>query len=378
MHIVLDCRYAFPHLSGIGRYITDLARAIANHPDRPERVSVLTPDPDSLRRYLDPSLPLTPLVFPHPPTAIKAHRALRKLLREVKADLFHAPDALAPFFAPCPVVLTIHDLIPLACRDFGPHGLKARFAPLWRAWQKAQCRQASLILTDSIHSQNDIAHYLSPKPSKVRIIYPGLRTPTPPTPANQTALMEKLHISPKGFLLYVGRRDPYKNITGVIRALGLLKGNHPALKLVIAGYPDPRFPEPEQEITRLNLKDRVIVAGHLTDDEISTLYYTAAVTVLLSYYEGFGYPVLESQLRSTPVLSSPLTSLPEVGGDAALYADPRNDQEVASKLHDILATPELRESMVSKGLANVRRFTPEAQAEQTLLAYRSVLKTAAT
>lgn len=371
MHVALDCRYAFPHLSGIGRYVTQLVRGLAVHPERPARISVICRDPEALTRLLGPLPGIDPVRLDIAPRSPGGLLPLRSLLKRLGPDVFHTPDAFAPLFPTCATVITIHDLIPLACRGRLSRGLKSRFAPVWKAWQRTQCRHASAVLTCSQHSLSDVRDILRPDMSRVSVVYPGL---PPATPGTDPEVLTRLGVSPGRYLLYVGRRDPYKNVAACVRVLGRLRDSHPDLKLVLAGHPDPRFPEPEIERDRLGLADRVVTAGHLSDAEIEALYASAGVTVLLSRYEGFGYTILESMARGTPVVSSPRTSLREVGGDVPMYADPDDTDAAADAAHRLLTDATLRAEHVRRGYANVARFTLERQASETLEVYRRVLR----
>lgn len=371
MHVALDCRYAFPHLSGIGRYVTQLVRGLAVHPDRPARISVICRDPDAITRLLGPLPGIEPVRLDIAPRSPAGLIPLRSLLKRLRPDVFHTPDAFAPLFPKCPTVITIHDLIPLACRGRLSRGLKSRLAPVWQVWQRTQCRHAAAVLTCSQHSLSDVREYLRPEMSKVRVVYPGL---PPVTPRTDPEVLAGLGLTAGRYLLYVGRRDPYKNVAACVRVLGRLRDTHRDLKLVLAGHPDPRFPEPEHERDRLGLASRVVTAGHLSDAEIDALYTSAGATLLLSRYEGFGYTILESMARGTPVVSSPRTSLREVGADAPLYADPDDTDTAADAVHRLLTDDALRAEHVSRGHANVARFTLERQASETLEVYRGVLR----
>jgi len=373
MRVVLDCRHAYPHLSGIGRYATTLAAALSELPS-PPTLLLLSADPTQLQAHLPPH-PFTLIPAGTNPRSPRQLLRLPKLLRSLRPDIFHTPDAFAPvppLPKTCPTVITIHDLIPLVCPQF-TGGLKAKLKPLWASWLRYQAASADAVLTCSRHSASDIQRLLHITPT---VIYPGVN-PSPPTPspAAIAAVRTRLGLDSHPFLLFVGRREPYKNIEVLIQALHLLTPAHPTLRLVLTGHRDPQFPQPERLAASLGVQDRLVTAGHLSDPEVAALYSDARALCLLSFYEGFGYPPLEALAHRTPVLTSPLTSLPETLGPAATYANPTSPQEVAHQLHHLLCIPKSLHPTLQHAPKTLAQFTPKAQAEQTLKVYEQLLGT---
>lgn len=455
MHIVIDCRYAFPHLSGIGRVAVQLSAALARL--RPGthtietsdtgaretvsvpaglRVSALVPieaglgglggmgleelfdigggsdagDAPGRRSGDGPGLGF--VTAAGGPRDASQQWRLPRLLKALRADVFHALDAFAPLACPCAAVITIHDLIPLLCRNDDAEAgtrpaLKSRFAPAWRAWQQLQCARADAVLTVSRHSRSDILRELGTDPQKLHVVHHGIPTPPPPalSPGHRpatVAVLERVGLTGKPYLLYVGRRDPYKNVAGCVKVLGLLVRRFPGLMLVLAGYPDPRFPQAEQAIAAHGLTGRVVITGHVRDAELDALYRGATALLLLSRYEGFGYPVLEAMARGVPAVCTRATSLPEVGGPAALYcpppslitAPPRDrsagagaEDEGAARAGDtatlstaagwvarLLEDPHFWGSVSRASLEQAARFTLQRQALETLRVYQRVVR----
>lgn len=377
MHVVLDCRYAYPRLSGIGRYALALAEGLASLADSSPalRVTLLVHDDVHLRQHLrgEHTHHLRRVPLPESPRDPRSVLRLPRLLRELRADLFHTPDAFAPLRPLqmlCPTVITVHDLIPLVHAAPDTPSLKVRLRPVWAAWVAAQAHFASAVLTPSHHSAADLRHHFRIAP---RVIYPGVAAPPRPSQLAVTELQARLGLLGERYLLFVGRPEPYKNIEGLLHALHHLGPAFADVKLVLAGEDDPRFPGPRQLARRLGLQHRLHHTGHLDDSDLAALYAGAQALALVSHYEGFGYPPLEALALGTPVLASRVTSLPEVLADAAVYADPCDPADIARGLRDLLTSSGLRAELVRRGVARVARYTPQIQARQTLAVYRELL-----
>lgn len=402
MHVVLDCRYIYPCLSGIGRYALALAEGLASLMGPPDpsqsldagdgspsetgppvdlRLTLLVRDIGHLGQHLsnDALARVDPVELPWCPRRPESLLRLPRLLRELHADVFHTPDAFAPLRGiqrVCPTVVTIHDLIPLVCRDVQPvaeggrNSLKARFRFVWATWLTVQSHLATAVLTCSQHSAADLRRCLSVDP---HVIYPGVCALPPVTPRDTHAVLARLGLTGRRYVLFVGRPEPYKNIEGLLLALHELGPAFEDVWLVVAGVDDPRFPGPRQLASRLGLRHRLVHTGHVSDAELASLYAGAAALGMVSHYEGFGYPPLEALSVGTPVLASRVTSLPEVLGDAAVYADPRDVADIAQGLCRLLTCEGLRRSLVARGAQRLARLTPRRQALDTLAVYREAV-----
>jgi glycosyltransferase involved in cell wall biosynthesis len=367
-NVAIDARYVQEPLSGIGRYTLNLLCGIAEaSPDR--RILVLTSGvsslPEAVRRC--PSFEFVGRRTSNPRGLAEQFTAPRAIRRH-GIRLLHSPDAFAPLCGSCLKVITIHDLIPIACRDALYASSKARWWRLWLAWLKLQCRAASRVITVSQHSAMDIERFLNVSPERIRIIPNGVQLPAQADPP-----AEVRRITQGGpFILYVGRRDPYKNLAGLVRAFALVRIQKGDARLVLAGAPDPRYREVEIESQRLGLGNSVVLAGHVGDAGLAELYRNAAVFAFPSLYEGFGLPPLEAMACGAPVVASNRTSVPETVGDAAILVDPADPSDMAQGILRVLSDRPLALKLREKGFQRAASFTVKKQAEQTLRLYEEL------
>ena len=268
------------------------------------------------------------------------------------------------------VVATIHDLKYIAKPEFFPHlgGIKRL---IMLGMMIFTVRRARQIIADSESTRQDIIHYLDVEPQKVCVVYIGV---DPVYSKRPSQVMLQSVLSDYGFeqpyILFVGERRPHKNIPGLLRAFDVfLKNNILPYNLVIVGKRYANYEEPERLIEKLGLTNNVHILDYVPDEQLPSLYRSAEAFALLSYYEGFGLPVLEAMASGTPVVASCTSSLPEVVGEAGLLVDPDNPDESAHALRQVVSGGKQREECISKGKERARMFTWERCARETLSIY---------
>lgn len=182
---------------------------------------------------------------------------------------------------------------------------------------------------------------------------------------------------PKGvngdFLLYVGTAFPHKNLPGLINAFDLLHAKYPELKLVCAGKREKHYVELDEWAKDHPSYKNIIFTGFVSDAELKWLYEHCRAYVFTSLSEGFGLPPLEAMSHGAPVVSSNASVMPEVYGDGALYFDAKNPQDVADKVDQVLNNQTLRNSLIKKGHARLKKYSWKRMAEETLAIYQQVL-----
>jgi glycosyltransferase involved in cell wall biosynthesis len=274
--------------------------------------------------------------------------------------------------SPCPAVVTIHDVIYLACKDDLSSALGRLY---YRGMMAASVRVADRIITDSEYSKRDIVRLLNADPEKIHVIYPGVdsRFQRVTNPDAIAAARAKYGITAP-YIIYTGIYKPRKNHAGLLRAFQLFLKEHLNAQLVIAGPMVEGEPELRRMAGELGISNRVNFAGFVDDTDLPALYSGAAVYACASLYEGFGFTVLEAMACGTPVVCSRATSLPEVAGDAALMVDAGNPEEFARALVDCFTQEGLQTSLVALGYRNCQRFQWQQAARQTSDVYEKAVR----
>lgn len=288
-------------------------------------------------------------------------------------DLLHVPYLGPPLFSPCPLVVTVHDVMPLIL----PELRVSRLARAYTALAAAGARRADLVLTVSHHAQHDIAERLGLAPARVQVIYEAAEERFRPLPPEvmERSLGERYGLQP-GYLYQFGGLDRRKNVETLIRAYARLQ--NPPL-LVIAGQPrsgnSAHFPDLPAVAREAGVESRVRFLGWVREEDKPLLYNGAGLFVFPSRYEGFGLTPLEALACGAPVLCSNATSLPEVVGDAALLFDPDDTEALTTLMARTLADAGLRQRLRSAGPAWAQRFSWARTATETIAAYRQLLAT---
>jgi glycosyltransferase involved in cell wall biosynthesis len=236
-------------------------------------------------------------------------------------------------------------------------------------------RLAARVITDSEHSKNEIVRYLRADPAKIEVIYPGVDQQFSPVaaPAQLEAVRSRYGLE-RDYILCVGIYKPRKNHAGLLRAFRHVLTSGVRAQLVIAGP----MAEGESVLRRLaaelGVSGSVVFTGFVDEPGLRALYSAAQVCACPSMYEGFGFTVLEAMACGSPVVCSSTTSLPEVAGDAALYFDPHNAEEMAGQLLRVFSERALRASLIERGRLNLKRFSWSETARQTLAVYHQAME----
>jgi alpha-1,3-rhamnosyl/mannosyltransferase len=370
--MVIDARWVFRELSGIGRYTLELLRALGALETEREFV-VLVADEERREAVLE----ATGLAgderfkfveFGYGVFSPGGQMAAGGLLRRLGAGGYHSPNYMIPLPAfprrgrRVRCMINIHDLIPLAHPEFTPRAWKTRLYPVYRWLMREIVRRVDVVVTGSQSAKRDIIEWLKVPEERIAVIPDGVNERYVPGG-------EKLAAGGRKTILYVGRSDPYKNVTGLVRTLAELVRGEVDARLRIVGPPDPRYPEAGELARQLGIDERVEWAGYLDEAELVRAYQEADALALLSKYEGFGLPVLEAMACGTPVVCSRVASLPEVAGEAARLVEPEDAAGAAAALKEVLTVPAVAARMRAAGLEQAARFPWRHTAEMTLALY---------
>ncbi len=360
MRVAIDARKL--HDFGIGTYIRNLLRHLARIDCETEYV-ILCQDADlAVMRQLGENFRAVREASPNYSLREQIH--IPWLLMRERPDVYHAPHYVLPPAVPCRSVVTIHDTIHLMFPQYLPNRGAYAYA---RSLMWAATKRSDRILTVSESSKRDIMHYFSVAPEKIVVVYNALdeRFGIEP-PAGEIAMVRERFQLDHGFVLYVGNIKPHKNLVRLIEAFdGLRRDGFDDLKLLIIGDEISRWPALRRAVHRYKLHKHVRFLGFQSDETLASLYRLAAVFVFPSLYEGFGLPPLEAMASGTPVVTSNVSSLPEVAGDAALLVDPYDVDEIKNGIKRVLTDPVLREDLRRRGLQRAREFSWERSVART-------------
>jgi glycosyltransferase involved in cell wall biosynthesis len=375
MKIVIDGRMILPYMTGVGRYILGLLPALLRTGPELELELLLQKDlpvEHVVRNLTEERLHLEFLAIPH--MNLRSQWIIPYALARSRSDLFHYPHFDLPWFTPGPIVSTIHDLKYIARPDYFVHRGRSRRLTI-RLMMIHTCRRSYRVIVDSNSTAQDLSHYLGVTSSKIRSIPLGLdRRFSQDIPPPVLERFRRKYALDHPYLLFVGERRPHKNLVGLIEAFALFRRmvNQP-YQLVIVGKRYSDYQVPEQVALKRDLVNQVRFIDYLPDEDLPALYRSADAFVLLSFYEGFGLPVLEAMASGIAVVASDRTSLPEVVGEAALLVSPDDPEQVALSLRQVIPGGELREPCIAAGLEHARGFTWERCARLTLDVYREAL-----
>ncbi|MEN6344189.1 MAG: glycosyltransferase family 1 protein [Armatimonadia bacterium] len=295
---------------------------------------------------------------------------LPNLLHDLKAQVYHNPAFGLPVVRTVPQVCTVHDCIPRLFPEYAPPWLRHFFehwAPVW-------LRGADHIICASAHTRHDVEHLYGITPSRLSVVHQAADGAYQPVrdPARLEALMVRYGIDAP-YVLYVGRIELRKNVAGLLAAFReVRKRVARPLMLVMAGPSEPGTYDPEGVLPPEGRSGDVLVTGYVPTSDLVSLYSGCAVFCLPSFYEGFGIPVLEAMQCGAPVVTSRVSSLPEVGGNACLYVDPYDSVSIADGLECVLGDDVARECMREAGLERSREFSLDRFALQTAAVYQRV------
>lgn len=228
---------------------------------------------------------------------------------------------------------------------------------------------ADKIIAISEATKKDILKfYPQIKSEKIKVIYHGYNDDFSKiiSPEESEKILKSYNLQPLTYILYVGALQPRKNLSTLIEAFNHIKKERSEIKLVLAGEKAWLWEGILEKVEQSPFKDDIILTGQVSQKELITLYREAALFVFPSLYEGFGLPILEAFTSRVPVLAANNSSLPEVGGDAALYFDALNPADLKQKMLSVLSSEEIRNSMIDKGLQQLQKFSWAKCAKETL------------
>jgi glycosyltransferase involved in cell wall biosynthesis len=293
-------------------------------------------------------------------------------LRRAGVDLLHALAFVAPRMAPCPFVVTIFDL------SFIRYAETFRPVNRWylQRFTIESARRADAVVTISESTRQDVIRLLHVAPKKVHTVYCGVDEAFRQLPVEQVEAFRAAQHLPDRFVLYLGTLEPRKNVDGLVQAYARWRERDAtAPPLIVAGAKGWYYDTIFELIKSRKLEQAVRLPGYIPQESLPLWYNAASLFVYPSHFEGFGLPVLEAMACGTPVITSTVSSLPEVTGTdgVARLVDPGDTEALAGALAEVMAQGDLRMAMGQRGLARAKEFSWQKTAQQTVAIYRKVL-----
>jgi glycosyltransferase involved in cell wall biosynthesis len=357
------------HDFGIGTYIRNLLRQLARMDRQTEFVILCRPDDRATLATLGENFRTVTETAGN--YSVMEQVAVPLALMREKVTLFHAPHYVLPPLVRCTSVVTIHDCIHLMF----PQYLPSRFAYLYaRTSIRLAARRATRVMTVSESSKRDILRFVDTEPDKIDVIYNAYddRFAIDPREEDVVRVRERYQLESE-FVLYAGNVKPHKNLERLIEAFHLVRQrglDH--LKLVLIGDEISKYTALRRAVHHHQLHKYVRFLGYLPEETLAVMYRLAGVFVFPSLYEGFGLPPLEAMASGTPVVTSNVSSLPEVAGDAAVLVDPYDPQAIADGIFQVLTDERLRRDLRRKGVARAGMFSWEQSVRRIRAIYGEV------
>jgi glycosyltransferase involved in cell wall biosynthesis len=362
---------------GVGTYIRNIIRTLGrlDHENQyfllgsPTKVQEIGPLPGNFQ----------PIPLANPEHTLKGYREFRSALHKLDCDLVHIPNLFSrPRFLPCPYVMTVHDML--------EHMSRPRQQGLWR-WIYFQMTKrvlagAARIFAVSNFTRNEIEKLFEIPLTHIEVVYNAIDERFlhgHATAADRDLIAQRYQVT-YPFLLYAGRISPHKNVLRLIEAFSALKTElekdqlWPDLKLIIIGDDLSGNPDLRRTVVRSGVQNDVRFLGFVPIDVLRIFYDEAKVFVFPSLYEGFGLPPLEAMAHGTPVITSNISSLPEVVGNAAVLVNPENVFEIMRAAHRVLTDRALRDRMKERGYQQAKKFSWEISVRRLLDVYREVAR----
>lgn len=366
MIIAFDAKRAFNNKSGLGNYSRNLLKALIKfYPQN--RYLLFTPKINELI-FNDNGFEIyTPKGLNSIIPSIWRSFTINFDLKKTAPEIYHGLSNELPFFIDnkrIKTVVTIHDLIflryPELYRFFDRKIYQCKF--------KYACKKADIIIAISEQTKNDIIEFFEIEESKIKVVYQSCN---PIFFENNIISYEQLFSKykiPGEYILYVGTIEKRKNLLTLLKAIHFGKINIP---IVVVGRKTKYFGEIMSFIKEKKLQN-IFFIGEISNEELALLYKYAKVFVYPSIFEGFGIPVIEAIASGIPVITSNSSCLKETGGDAALYCDPNNHEDLANSILNIISNNSLRNKLIENGKEHIKKFTPEVFAKNIMNIYKEL------
>ncbi len=285
--------------------------------------------------------------------------SVTRVLKKIKPDLFFSPDGYLSLRTKVPSVVQFHDLN----YEHYPHDVQKKYQWHYKTFFPRFARKAKRIVTVSEFSKQDIVDCYGIDPNRIDVAYNGVNEKFTPISDEVQEAIRARYTDGNPYFMFVGSLHPRKNLARLFTAFDLFKSQTPSnVKLLIVGEKRWWSESIEQAYSQMRFKDDVVFAGRLSAEDLHLVTASAFASVYVSYFEGFGIPILEAFRCDTPVITSNVTSMPEVADDAALLVDPFSEASIAEGMTEML-DENVREALIEKGRERVKDFSWDKAAD---------------
>jgi len=354
-----------PEIRGLTRYTTQLLRALSKRDD----VEIFLFSPLEMHAPHLEGVRATTILFDAPRETLWVDWALPRKVRALAIDVFHAPaERGIPLLKPCPLVLTIHNSYERTHWREVYSGLKQK---LWYwKFEAVNYTRADVIITVSDVTRNELIRWRIARERQVRRVYYGTAAEFDRNPLPIDAEVARKYQIDSPYILYVGGYNAWKNIDALVQGFDIAQ--LPDHSLVIAARKQWDYEMLRERWSSLRCFPRMRLVEALTE-ELPSLYRGADFFVNPSIWESFSFQVAEAMASGTPLLCSNRTAMPEIAGDAAVFFDPDNREELVRLLRRFVVDADLKSQLRSRGLERVKAFSWHEAADQTVAIYRSLI-----
>ncbi len=368
MKIGFDAKRAFLNASGLGNYSRNTLNAI--HQNDPENEYILfTPE---IKNTLFPNHNQFEVVSPQNPffkvySSLWRNFMVSRELKKRKIDIFHGLSNELPngiHKTDVPAVVTIHDLIFIRFPKF----YKTIDRKIYFNKVKYACTSAQRIIAISEQTKEDIIRFFNVDSNKIEVVYQSV-SPVFFEKRNVENLLAKYNLKKK-FILSVGTHEPRKNQLSLLKAI---KAEKLDIQVVFVGKHTSYTKKMGHFISENNMAGQVKFLNDISENDLSGLYRLASLSVYISFFEGFGLPVIESMASGCPVITSNVSCLPETAGGAAILCTPNDVDELGKQIKSIIEHETQRNELIEKGHVRAKLFHPEHFSKKMISLYNEIL-----
>lgn len=297
--------------------------------------------------------------------------ALKRVLKKLKPDIFIATDGMFPLNSNIKTLSIIHDLN----FEHHPKMLPKSVLNYYKKYFPKFAQQADQIATVSEFSKNDIVHTYKIEASKINVVFNGASENFKPISEVEKQVVKDKFTEGVDYFLFVGTIHPRKNVPMLLKAFNQYKSESGAtLKLLIAGKIMWRNTETTKLLNELEHKKDIIFTGRINDKELAELTASAKAITYIPIFEGFGIPLLEGMQCGVPVITSNITSMPEVVGDAGVLVNPFSQEEIVQAMQKITTDKNFHEELSSKSILQAKKFSWKKTAQLVMEAIKKTFE----